>query len=147
MPTLRGWHGAIRAWKHGYRRGLIVDSRTRNLFLIALVFVVGITLAAATLLGGTSLPGPNSPPSVAEQVVGVIVAVDSAGLTNVRGFTLRTDADPTMAFVLDRLENGVEVPPGHLVEHQAASSPIRVWFRTEGGINHAIRLEDAEAPS
>lgn len=120
-----------------------MDARTRNYFVIALVFVVGITAAAVIILGGTARRVPDSPPN-AEQVVGVVVHVDSAGLTNVRGFSLRTDTDPNMVFVLDQLENGTEFPPGHLVEHQASSSLIRVWFRTEGGVNHAIRLEDAE---
>lgn len=120
-----------------------MDARTRNYFVIALVFVVGITAVAAFILGGTAQRDPDSPPNT-EQVVGVVVRVDSAGLTNVRGFSLRTDRDSNMVFVLDQLENGTEFPPGHLVEHQASSSLIRVWFRTEGGVNHAIRLEDAE---
>ena len=33
--------------------------------------------------------------------------------------------------------------PGHLVEHSATAQPVRVWFRTEGGVDLAIRLEDA----
>jgi hypothetical protein len=120
-----------------------MDVRTRNYFVLAIVFVVGITAAAAFILGGPALRGAHSPAD-AEQIVGVVVAVDSAGLTNVRAFSLRTNADTDMVFALDRLENGAEFPPGHLVEHQAASSPIRVWYRTEAGVHYAIRLEDAE---
>jgi hypothetical protein len=124
-----------------------MDPRTRNAFVLAIVFVVGVTAAAASILGCQAQRGPglsSDLPTDAQQVVGVIVAVDSAGLTNVRGFTLRANGDTDLPFVLDQLENGAEFPPGHLVEHQAAASPIRVWYRTEGGVNHAIRLEDAE---
>jgi len=124
-----------------------MDPRTRNAFVLAILFVVGVTATAASILGSQAQRGPglsSDSPTDAQQVVGVIVAVDSAGLTNVRGFTLRANGDTDMPFVLDQLENGAEFPPGHLVEHQAAASPIRVWYRTEGGVNHAIRLEDAE---
>ena len=126
-----------------------MDPRTRNAFVLAIMFVVGVTAAAAgaLLLAGQAERGSGpsrGSPTDAQQVVGVIVAVDSAGLTNVRGFTLRANGDTDMLFALDQLENGAEFPPGHLVEHQAAASPIRVWYRTEGGVNHAIRLEDAE---
>jgi hypothetical protein len=120
-----------------------MDPRTRNYFVLVIVLVVGLTAAAAVVLGGAGRGDPNTPPN-AEQVTGVIVNVESEGLTDVRGFTIRTDGNVDMAFVLDRLENGVDFPPGHLVEHQAASSPIRVWYRTEGGVNYAIRLEDAD---
>ena len=121
--------------------------RTRNYFVLAIVFVVLLAAAGALILGAQAQrgSGPSSdPPTDAQQAVGVIVAVDSAGLTNVRGFTLRVNGDTEMPFVLDQLENGTDFPPGHLVEHQAAALPIRVWYRTEGGVNHAIRLEDAD---
>jgi len=124
-----------------------MDPRTRTSFVLVILFVVGVSAAAAFIVGGQAQrgSGPSSgSPADAQQAVGVIVAVDSAGLTKVRGFTLRANDDTEMQFVLDQLENGAEFPPGHLVEHQAAASPIRVWYRTEGGVNHAIRLEDAD---
>jgi hypothetical protein len=76
-------------------------------------------------------------------VEGVVVAVDSVGLTDVRGFTLRVEGGETMAFRLGELENPTEFPPGHLTEHQATAAPIRVWYRMEGDERHAVRLEDA----
>ena len=48
------------------------------------------------------------------------LAVESAGLDQVKGFTLRTNDGETIAFMLGPLENGDEFPPGHLKEHQAA---------------------------
>lgn len=119
-----------------------MDRRTRNLFLLVLVTVVGLTGAAAILLGGTSLRDPDAPAG-ATAVDGVIVGVQAEGLDRVMGFTLRTPGGGSLAFVIGDLENGAEFPPGHLVEHQATAVPVRVWYRTEGGEKVAVRLEDA----
>ena len=119
-----------------------VDRRTRNLFLAALVVVIGLTAAAAFLLGGSAIRDPDAPPG-AQAAVGVIVGVDSEGLDKVKGFELRTTDQGTFVFKLGDLDNGAEFPPGHLVEHQATAQPVRVWYRTEDGVRVAIRLEDA----
>jgi hypothetical protein len=119
-----------------------VDSRTRKLFVLVFVAVVAVTGAAAVLLGSTSLRDPGAPANTTA-VVGVIVGVQSEGLGHVKGFTLRTTDQGSLAFVIGDLENGSEFPPGHLVEHQATAQPIRVWYRTESGTKVAIRLEDA----
>jgi hypothetical protein len=119
-----------------------VDRRSRNLFLVALVVVIGLTGAAAFLLGGTAVRGPDGPPG-AQAAVGVIVGVDSEGLDRVTGFDLRTTDQGTLAFLLGDLDNGAVFPPGHLVEHQATAQPVRVWYRTEDGVRVAVRLEDA----
>ena len=76
---------------------------------------------------------PGSSRRLPASVVGAIVAVDSRGLGDVRGFTLRDPGWRPAEFDLPRLENGAEFPPGHLVEHQATAEPVRVWFREEGG--------------
>ena len=119
-----------------------LDPRTRNLFALALVAVITLTGAAALLLGGSTLRDPDGPPD-ATAVVGVIVGVKSEGLDRVAGFTLRTTDQGTLAFVVGDLDSGSGFPPGHLVEHQATALPVRVWYRTEGGVRVAIRLEDA----
>ena len=119
-----------------------MDRRTRNLFIVALLVVIGLTGAAAYLLGGTSIHDPDAPAG-AQAAVGVIVGVRSEGLDRVSGFDLRTTDQGTLAFVLGDLDNGAEFPPGHLVEHQATAQPVRVWYRTEDGIRVAVRLEDA----
>ena len=80
---------------------------------------------------------PDSP------VAGIVSDIDSAGLTDVRGFTLRSSSGDTLEFVIGTLENGDEFPPGHLVEHQAAAAPILVFFREENGQLVVFRLEDA----
>jgi hypothetical protein len=119
-----------------------VDRGTRNLFVLALVAVIALTAAGALLLGGSSIVDPGAPPN-ASSIDGVIVAVRSEGLDRVNGFDLRTTDQGTLAFALGDLENGAEFPPGHLVEHQATATPVRVWYRTEGGERVAVRLEDA----
>ena len=119
-----------------------MDRRTRTLFVLALVAVVALGVGAAALLGPGDSNG-TATPSDAQVVVGVIVAVDSAGLDKVAGFTLRTSAGESLAFDLRALENGAQFAPGHLVEHQATGQPVRVWYRTEDGVRLAVRLEDA----
>ena len=74
---------------------------------------------------------------------GVVIAVDSRGLADVRGFTLRTDDARTITFRIDALDNGTEFPPGHLIEHQATSQRVRVWYRAAGNDLVAFRIEDA----
>ena len=79
-----------------------------------------------------------------DQAVGIVTSIDSDGLTSVRSFTLRSQDGTEQAYAIGTLENGDEFPPGHLAEHQALATPIRVWYRTEGGERVAFRLEDAE---
>jgi hypothetical protein len=119
-----------------------MDWRTRNLFLAVLVVVVVLGVGSAVLLGASGSRGTTEP-SDGQSIVGVIVAVHSAGLDKVSGFTLRTGAGESLTFDLRALENGAQFAPGHLGEHQATGQPVRVWYRTEGGVRLAIRLEDA----
>ena len=118
-----------------------MDPRTRRLFVGVLVALVVIVGAVATLAGGT-VPDPEGPQG--EEAVGIVVAIDAGGLTDVRGFTLRGDDGRDLAFRIGTLENGAEFPPGHLAEHQAFATRIRVWYRASGDERIAFRLEDAE---
>ena len=106
-----------------------------------MIVVVAVTGGAALLLSDTSRIDPDAPPDMAV-VEGVIVAVDSAGLADVRGFTLREAGGQTIEFALGELENPTEFPPGHLAEHQATAEPVRVLYRMEGDERYAVRLED-----
>jgi hypothetical protein len=118
-----------------------VDPRTRRLFAVVLVALVIVVGAVATLAGGT-VRDPDAPDG--DGAVGIVVGLDSAGLTDVRGFTLRTDDGRDLVFRIGTLENGAEFPPGHLGEHQAFATRIRVWYRSVGDLLVAFRLEDAE---
>jgi hypothetical protein len=118
-----------------------VDRRTRNLFVLVLLLVVGFTGGAALILGGT---GPAPEPSGGGSFMdGVVVGVDAQGLGDVRSFQLRRVDRVVVVFQLDRLANGDQFPPGHLAEHQATAQPVRVWYVMEGEQRFAVRLEDA----
>ena len=107
-----------------------------------LAVVIATAGGAALLLSDTSTRDPDGPPDTTA-VEGVVVAVDSAGLADVRGFTLRRPGGELLEFRLGELENGDQFPPGHLAEHQATAQPVRVWYRMEGDERYAVRLEDA----
>lgn len=119
-----------------------MDRRTRTLFAALFGATIVVTAIGAFLLSDTSPIDPDAPPGT-EPMTGVVVGVDSAGLTDVRGFTLRRPGGELVEFGLRALENTTEFAPSHLAEHQATAEPVRVWFRMEGAERLAIRLEDA----
>lgn len=84
-------------------------------------------------------------PSRDSPMEGTVVAVDSAGLGQVREFTLRMIDGESFTLVVGTLENPTEFPPGHLAEHLASSEPIRAYFRESNGTRVVYRLEDAMA--
>jgi hypothetical protein len=118
-----------------------VDRRTFRLFVATLAGIVVVVAVVASLAGGTARD-PDAPDG--EQAVGIVTSIDSEGLADVRGFTLRTGGGQELAFRIGVLENGAEFPPGHLSEHQSLATLVRVWYRTEGEVQVAFRLEDAE---
>jgi hypothetical protein len=108
----------------------------RALGALSALVVIAFVLAACG-------PQPAATPDVQSPVDGVVIEVDAASLTDVRGFTLRTSSGVAFGFKLGALENATEFSPSHLKEHQATSEPIRVWFRVENGDRVAYRIEDA----
>lgn len=86
---------------------------------------------------------PSEPVVPDSPVAGIVVGVDSAGLGQVRGFTLRTNDGETIAFTLGTLENATDFPPGHLKEHQATASPVLVFFNAVNNQLVVYRIEDA----
>jgi hypothetical protein len=115
-----------------------VDRRTWAVFglILALVAVLGISAAVFSQAASTGRPD-NLP-----TVDGIVVGVDSAGLGNVKGFRLRTTDGRTLSFGLAGLKDGAQFPPGHLTEHLATSSPVRVWYEGADDQLQAIWLED-----
>jgi len=100
-------------------------------------------MLAVLLVAAACQPAAAPTPDIESPVVGVVVDVDSAGLTDVHAFALRTNGGRTFELRLGPLENATEFPPGHLGEHLASSEPIRVWFNAESGDLVAYRIEDA----
>ena len=101
----------------------------------------GLLVAVAALIVGVVSAVGQAPGTE----TGLVVAVDSSGLTDVRGFSIRTGDGRTVAFRIGVLENGAQFPPGHLLEHAATGVRIVVTYRRENGELVAIRLEDAPA--
>ena len=116
-----------------------MDRRTAVVFGLILVLVAGLGIAAAVF----ARPGTTGRPDNLPTVDGIVVGVDSAGLGNVKGFRLRTADGRTLAFGLADLKDGAQFPPGHLTEHLATSSPIRVWYQGSGDQLQAVWLEDS----
>ena len=123
-----------------------MDRSTRTLFALSFIVVFAVTGAAALIFAGMGRSGPSPSPNL-PSVVGVIVAVDSAGLSNVSSFTLRLADGSTMIFDLAKQENAVQFPAGHLQQHLASARLTQVWYRDEGGKLFAIQLADAPLPS
>lgn len=112
------------------------------LFASLFAAIVVLTAVAAILLSETGIVDPDQPAGTTD-MTGVIVGVDSLGLADVRGFTLRLAGGELVEFKLRALTNATEFAPGHLVEHQATAEPVRVWWRMDGDERLAILLEDA----
>lgn len=114
---------------------------------LAVVAVVAVVLATVVACGRGTASGtapPTTPIDLASPVVGVPIDIDAEGFSKVSAFTIRTADGRQLAFTMGTLENAVEFPPNHLVEHLAGSTSIRVFFRDEDGTPVVYRLEDAE---
>jgi hypothetical protein len=121
-----------------------VDRQTRRLFLAALgVLAVVAAVAAVAFAGRSDGKGRPSGPTAD----GVVVQVESSGLTAVAGFTLRTADGQELRFGLAELRNATSFPPAHLAEHVATATPVRVWYREAAAGLEALWLEDAPGPA
>jgi len=113
----------------------------------------GILAMALLVIGCGSTPGTSGPTAsvstadLQSPVIGVLTHIEASGLASVAGFTLRLDDGREIGFKIGVLENGDVFPPGHLVSHFQAFSPIRVFFRRDGESLVVYRLEDATLPS
>ncbi len=93
-------------------------------------------LAVATALAGC---GPAT-----KTAAGIVVAVDQASLTEIRSFTLRTEAGEMLTFRVGALDlSSGAFPANHLREHMAAAAPIAVAYADNNGEPTAVRLVDA----
>jgi hypothetical protein len=114
---------------------------------LGVIVVVAIGIATAVAVG-TARPACAcvAPPS--SPVDGVVISVNSTGLTEIHDFTLRTTDGFNLTFQIGQLENPTQFSPGHLKEHQATGSPIRVFFNRDSTRQMIVyRLEDAPASS
>lgn len=76
--------------------------------------------------------------------VGIVTHVESRSLTEVDGFTIRTEDGTFMTFRIGILElDAGAFAASHLHEHLATAQPIAIAYRIEPGGNIAYRLVDA----
>ena len=115
----------------------------RSVAALAAVLILTVGITGCTPAPTPTPPADSTPAVPASPVTGVLVGVTAEALARVKGFRLRTGDGQEIDFEIGTLENGVEFPPGHLAEHLASSSPVRVFFRPEGDRLVAYRIEDA----
>ena len=110
-----------------------------------------LVAAALVVAGFSSACGQGTctvPPVRQSPVDGVVVAVTATGLTAVQNFTVRQSDGSEVVFQVGTIEDATVFPPGHLKEHQASSSPVRVWFTAKPDRTLvAYRLDDASGPT
>jgi hypothetical protein len=110
--------------------------------LIAALFLAACgTGSGASAAPTPSASAPSGPPE--SPIEGVVLEVNASSLSEVSTFTLRADDGRSWEFEVGPLENATEFPPAHLHEHQASSTPVRVFFRSEPSRLVAYRIEDA----
>lgn len=104
-----------------------------------------VVLAAIGYVGlrSSGTAAPTAPALPASPVDGVVVAVDSPSLGQVRAFTLRTPDGNVFDLTVGLLENATQFSPSHISEHMASSVPVRAFYRLENGVPTVYRIEDA----
>ena len=75
------------------------------------------------------------------EVSGVVVEVESSGLTEVESFKLRSDDRSYEFFVTD--ETDLAFPPAHLNEHRVSGEPVAVVFERKDHGLYALSIDDA----
>lgn len=137
----------------GIRTGFRAAVRIRALVpALALPLALALGVAACGGSGGQGSPAasasagavsPGAP--LTSPVDGQLVAIDAEGLSKVKGFTLRLADGSQVPFTIGVLENGSQFPPGHLAEHMATGTQVRISFHDEGGQHVVYRLDDVPA--
>ena len=96
-----------------------------------------LLLAALPLVACGSNDAPAAAP---DRIEGVIVAIDSAAIDDVNGFTIK-DGDQTYEIhIASDVDYGF--PLGHLQEHVQTADPVAVDLETRDGLLYALTIED-----
>ena len=80
----------------------------------------------------------DAPP---EEITGVIVDINSAGLDDVRSFELKAGDDHYEIFIDPERDYGF--PLSHLNEHRMTGDPVRVDLEDRDGDLYALAIDDA----
>jgi hypothetical protein len=139
------------------RRGAMGPTLAARGALAVLAVTLSLVLSGCAGAAATPSPveqtfAPESPTgpdaSASEEIpgspiAGVVTSIDSAGLDQIRGFTLQSMNGSSFTFVIGVLDNGADFAPGHLTEHMASAAPVLVFFKVVDGKFVVYRLEDA----
>ena len=91
---------------------------------IRLALAVLVALSAVACGEDTKEPPEAGASSTPTQLTGVIIDVESESLTEVKGFTLRSEGE-TYEILMDSQVN-YDFPPSHLNEHVVSGDPVTV---------------------
>lgn len=120
-------------------------SPTRRFLPTLLVFVVLGVIGYVGYRAATEEPAATPGALPASPITGVVIAVDSQGLGQIRAFAIQLSDGSAFDLTMGPLENAIEFSPAHLAEHMATREPIRAFYRLEAGVATVYRLEDASA--
>jgi len=88
----------------------------------------------------------DSAPSDTLVATGIVIEVDAPSLTQLNGFTLRTDDGDTLELAIAPEANTADPQegfvPSHLREHALALTKVKVSYRQSVGQLLVIRIED-----
>ena len=103
---------------------------------LILCLVVALLCGAC---GGDGETGPGD--STPSEITGVITDVESTSLTEVQGFSVRSEGK-TYDVLIDP-EVDLEFPTPHLNEHRISGDPVTVELDSRDGKLYALSIADA----
>ena len=95
-----------------------------------------LLIVVAGVLSGSCSEGDE-----VSEISGVVVEVESSGLTEVDSFSVRSDERTYEFLVTD--ETDLAFPPAHLNEHRVSGEPVAVSFVRREDEYYALAVDDA----
>ncbi len=103
-------------------------------------------LLASAIFAAISVLACGSDSDGTRAVTGLVTAVDAPSLTQLDGFSFRTDDGRALGFRIapeaNRQDPQRGFVPGHLREHALTSTKVKITYREEGNELLAVRIED-----
>lgn len=77
-----------------------------------------------------------------DEIVGVVTKVESSGLTQVEGFTVRAEGGNELYEIKVDDDTNFAFPPAHLNEHRVSGEPVAVEVDNRSGSLFATTIDD-----
>ena len=100
--------------------------------------LAAVALSLALAFGACS---SDEPPDAPDQVTGVLTDVESFGIGDIRGFTVKDGSETFEVKIDPEVEYGFDL--GHLQEHLSGSLPVTVELEERDGVLYALSIDDA----